>query len=364
MGFLDHIKKASDRKFSDLQELQEHDGPIIIYGAGSYAGDVYRFLKKHDVKVAAFCVDAAYARPGQAFVDGLPVTALEEAVKTNPAAAIVIGFNDYRRARQSLEKLGVNAPNYFIDAPNQYGFFDYNYIVEHEEEFQSTYNMLQDDLSREVFIAFINAKLSGDPDGLYELADLNQYFSDPVRLTDHETFVDCGAFDGDTIASFRKNTHDKYRKIIAFEPDEENYSKLLKNIKDTDAQNVEAHNLGAWSEKTTLTFSAEANTATIVGEQDAADSISIAAEKIDDLVKGEPVSFLKMDIEGAEYPALQGAQQTIQENHPVLAICAYHKPEDLIVLPQYIKSLYGGYKLYLRHHQLMSWEMVLYAIAE
>ena len=364
MGILNQIKRANDRKFSDLKALQERVGPIIMYGAGSYAGDVYRFLRKHNVKVTACCVDAAYVKVGQTFVDGLPVTALEDVLEAHPDAAIVIGFNDYRKARQSLKRLGVNMSSYFFDAPNQYGFFDYDYIVQHEKEFQDTYDMLQDDLSRKVFTTFINAKLSGDPNDLYDLADLNQYFSDPVQLTDHETFIDCGAFDGDTIASFRKNTHDKYRKIIALEPDKENYESLLHNLITTEAQNVETYNVGAWSEKATLTFSSEANTATIVGGRGGVDDVSITAEKIDDLVGDQPVSFLKMDIEGAEYPALQGARQTIQRDHPLLAICAYHKPDDLIVLPRYIKELYPGYKLYLRHHQLMSWEMVLYAIAE
>jgi hypothetical protein len=69
-----------------------------------------------------------------------------------------------------------------------------------------------------------------------------------------------------------------------------------------------------------------------------------------------------MDIEGAELEALRGAKNVIKHNKPKLAICVYHKPNDLISIPQYIKGLVGDYKFYLRQHQFVSWDMVLYAL--
>ena len=70
-----------------------------------------------------------------------------------------------------------------------------------------------------------------------------------------------------------------------------------------------------------------------------------------------------MDIEGSEFNALKGAAETIQKYSPVLAICAYHKHEDLITLPQFIKSLNKNYKIYFRYHRLnMDTDCILYAI--
>jgi hypothetical protein len=88
----------------------------------------------------------------------------------------------------------------------------------------------------------------------------------------------------------------------------------------------------------------------------------IHTDKIDDIVLDKKVSFIKMDIEGAELEALKGAKNTIQNNYPKLAIAIYHKPDDLLNIPQYILSLNRNYKFYLRHYGYNSWETILYAI--
>ncbi len=62
----------------------------------------------------------------------------------------------------------------------------------------------------------------------------------------------------------------------------------------------------------------------------------------------EPVSFIKMDIEGFERDALEGAKNHITSEHPKLAICVYHKPDDLWEIPKLIKKYDEEYTLYLR----------------
>ncbi len=85
---------------------------------------------------------------------------------------------------------------------------------------------------------------------------------------------------------------------------------------------------------------------------------------IDDYVKQqglERVDFIKMDIEGSESDALEGAATTIERWHPRLAISAYHRWQDLIELPLLIRDLAPGYQLYLDHHTIHAEETVLYA---
>lgn len=74
------------------------------------------------------------------------------------------------------------------------------------------------------------------------------------------------------------------------------------------------------------------------------------------------MSFIKMDIEGADLEALKGCQNTIRRYHPKLAISVYHKPEDIIEIPCYIKELVPEYRLYLRHYGNGDTETVLYAL--
>lgn len=83
---------------------------------------------------------------------------------------------------------------------------------------------------------------------------------------------------------------------------------------------------------------------------------------VDDALCGIDVTYIKMDIEGAELNALIGAENTIIKCKPKLAICVYHKTSDFWKIPQYIKSLNSEYKLYLRHHSNKNcWGTVLYA---
>ena len=74
------------------------------------------------------------------------------------------------------------------------------------------------------------------------------------------------------------------------------------------------------------------------------------------------VDFIKMDIEGAELSALMGAKNTIKKFKPNLAICVYHKKDDLIEIPKYIKSINPGYDLYFNYYTDIGWEAVIYAV--
>jgi FkbM family methyltransferase len=88
---------------------------------------------------------------------------------------------------------------------------------------------------------------------------------------------------------------------------------------------------------------------------------------IDDFIKDnnvKKIDFIKFDIEGAELDALEGAKETIQRFKPKLAICLYHKIEDIWTIPLYINKILPNYKLYLDHHTVMTYETVLYAICD
>ncbi|WP_026491286.1 FkbM family methyltransferase [Butyrivibrio sp. XPD2002] len=92
------------------------------------------------------------------------------------------------------------------------------------------------------------------------------------------------------------------------------------------------------------------------------DNISIKICSIDDTPECEGASFIKMDIEGAEWDALHGAEKTICRNKPKLALCIYHSDEDMIRIAEYIHELVPEYRLYVRHHTRRNHETVLYAV--
>ena len=86
--------------------------------------------------------------------------------------------------------------------------------------------------------------------------------------------------------------------------------------------------------------------------------------KLDDVLKNEDVTFIKMDIEGAEMSALRGGRNIIQMQKPKLAICIYHSPGDMLDIPVYLKKLVPEYKIYIRHYTDMMLETVCYAVSK
>jgi len=185
-------------------------------------------------------------------------------------------------------------------------------------------------------------------------------------LLKEEIFVDAGCLDCDTSIGFTKWCNYKYKKIIAFEPTPESY--LICAEKSKNINNMTVYPYGLWNEKTEVSFqlcpSFAIGSSYIVNDNRIIKDnlVKIKTVKLDDILNGEEVTFIKMDIEGAELNALKGAEQTILKYKPRLAISIYHKLEDIWDIPAYILSLHKDYKFYLRHYNLDDAETVLYAI--
>lgn len=188
-----------------------------------------------------------------------------------------------------------------------------------------------------------------------------QYF-DPEIMSPQpgEVFIDGGCFNCGTDREFIKWCADDYKKIIAFEPDERNYRRCLEISRNEAMKNIEIYNKGLWDCAAEQFFEETGGQGSKIEENTGTNRISTAS--IDETAGDEPVTFIKLDVEGAELKALQGAERTIRQNRPRLAVSVYHKPEDILELPEYILSLHGDYRLYLRHYQMSPCETILYAL--
>ena len=187
-----------------------------------------------------------------------------------------------------------------------------------------------------------------------------QYFDESVMKSMQEgVFIDGGCYDCSTSILFSQWCDNKYEKIYGFEPDEQNYVRCKK--KSEQIPQMEVLNKGLWDCDEELTFAADCGQGSKITEQ-SENTMSIFTTSIDKVVKDEKVTLIKLDVEGAELKALQGAKNTILRNRPRLAISIYHKPEDIFEIPSYILSLHDDYKLYIRHYQFSPCETILYAI--
>lgn len=236
------------------------------------------------------------------------------------------------------------------------------YYQENYDMFLQTYEWLEDDKSKKTMEAYLKGhiELAEFPMlDVWQRTDVDdQYFAKGViYLSEEEVFVDCGAYTGDTLESFLGRVNN-YKKYYALEPDVRRFSQLKSQI---NSDKVLHFPVGAWDKKDRLYFSKDNECGEINSDAKTGDHIDV--EAIDHLIaKDDKVSFIKMDIEGAELSALYGAKETIQRDRPKLAICVYHKREDLITIPQFIKSIVPEYRLYLRVHFPYASELVLYGV--
>lgn len=177
--------------------------------------------------------------------------------------------------------------------------------------------------------------------------DHGQYFdTDFISYEEEEVFVDAGCYHlEDTLRL--QTCCKRLKKAYAFEPDPANYRYCLEKVQTEMLSHIEVFPFGTWSERRTLSFSAKGNTSSKV----CSSGEPITVVPIDDLVQtGERVTFIKMDVEGAELESLKGAEKTICRDRPKLAVCIYHKREDMVEIPLFIKKLVPDYKLYVRMH--------------
>jgi FkbM family methyltransferase len=205
---------------------------------------------------------------------------------------------------------------------------------------------------------------------IYSLNNMNEqhYFGpDFIKLTENEVYLDIGCYNGATIIdfiNFCKKNNVNYRKIIGIESSPKRYPFVMSDVENY--KNIEIVNTGAWSEKKELEFCVDFADEDVTNHEyihtlEMRKEV-IPVDKIDNITKGEEVTFIKMDIEGAELEALKGATETIKKYKPKLAICIYHRECDIVEIPRFIHQLVPQYKFYIRHHSFLPWETVLYAI--
>lgn len=265
-----------------------------------------------------------------------------------------------------LMRNGISTENIYYFAELLISNVENELFQQNKGTIEQVYSMLGDSLSKYIYHSIFEVYLSGNIGILSRTKGNMQYF--PVKgtndeieefyLSENESFIDCGAYDGDTIRKFKIRTKNKYEKIWAFEPDLENFVKLSDYVAKEQDERVKLFQSGVYNKDTTMSFTSRRGTSSSLSQTGVE---SIEVHQIDSLIN-EPVTFIKMDIEGSEKEALLGGKRIIAEYKPKLAICIYHKIEDLWEIPQLIKKLNPSYHIYIRNYEDRTDETVCYAL--
>ena len=345
-------------------KLKNTKKPIVLYGMGNGADKILDWCEANGVVVTDIFASDDFVR-GQIF-RGHQVCKYADIAARYEDFLIVIAFASESPA--VLEHFFDLADRHETIAPHLSLFagdevVSFAWLEQYEDELTEVYQKLADEKSREVFSGTLNYKLSGKLLYLQNIttarqADCREVYS----FGNDETYVDLGAYDGDTIKEFLNFTKGSYREIVALEPDKKNFKKLKRYVEDAALEHVNIINKGIWSEEGTMNFAESGGRQSAFAETG---MVSIPIDSVDNIMKGSYVSYIKFDVEGAEYEALLGARETIDRWQPKLFVAAYHRDSDLWRLPLLLWKLNEKYAIYLRKHPYVpAWELNFLAVSE
>lgn len=340
------------------KKLKECRRSIILYGTGNGADKILNELKRLEIDVYGIMASDGFIR-NRSF-RGFTVKSVSDFENETQNPVIIIAFGSQRQeVIENIIRLSKRHTVLCADVP-VYGenIFNRNFYESHIAEIQMVYDILSDELSRRTFESIINFKLSGELEYLTGcFSDKEEAFRDILRLDDNESYLDLGAYRGDTIEEFLHYTNGRYSHITALEPDKKTYKKLREYAGGID--NIQLFNMGIWSEDEDLVFNSSLGRGSSISESG---TQKLAVTKIDTLYKRRQLTYLKADVEGAEERAIIGGMNTLKRDKPKLNIALYHRSEDIFSLPLLIHSIQPDYKLFIRQHpHIPSWDLNLYA---
>lgn len=185
----------------------------------------------------------------------------------------------------------------------------------------------------------------------------------PIWISRGDVVIDGGAAWGDTALLFAYAAGASGR-VVAFEFEPANLEILRKNmaLNPDLAARITTVSRALWRDSATTLHFTPGGTGTRVVDAGPDNALEVASISIDEYAQGLPrVDFIKMDIEGAETAALEGAAETIRRHRPKLAISLYHSLSDFVDIPRFIASLGVPYEYYIDHATIHAEETVLFA---
>ena len=337
---------------------------IGIYGAGNLGRKLATLIAAPIV-----FVDDTPQKQGK-LIDGVLVLSVEEFLKRTKRAenyVLYIGIwnlkFDFVAKQQELSAIGLKCLPFtravLVNNASLMFFEPRAKLLQKLSRYKKYASQLADDESRRALEGHLAFRQSGDFSDL--VVDQNRF---PVFLSralcDNISYVDAGAYDGDTVADFITYSRGKFRQIIALEPDPNNFSHLQMRVEGYLDNRIMIMNVALSATCGEVSFMA-------TGDMNAAlcefGNIKARGIQWEDIKVCSP-AYYKLDIEGEEPAVICAAAKSIAQNQPLLSISVYHAPDDFLSIASTLLSLDVGYRLYLRCHEKEGADLMLYAIPQ
>lgn len=372
---MDSTFRREQTEFDRL--VHPFENAFVLFGAGNL-GRMIR-AKLHSLGIEPLAFTDNNPKLWGSIIDGIPVLCpLDAASQFGSSAAFLVaiwgvGSRDRMATRvRQLRELGCHNVIPFLplfwkypDLFLPYHVIDQPHKVRQEADLvQAAWQLWADEFSRCEYVAQVKWRLWGDFNSMADPAPQTIYFpQDLFTLGPREVFVDCGAFNGDTVACFLGAVGSQFDKIFAFEPDPANFSSLrcfIAALEPAVRERIFARQNAIGAAPGKVRFSALGSDGSAL---DANGETEVDGVCLDEVLPGDTSpTHIKMDIEGAELDALLGSRAVIGRHAPILAICSYHRQSDLWRIPLLIHSINPDYRLYLRPHLIEGWDVVCYAV--
>ncbi len=368
------IEAVKRREATALDELLSANGNrCVLYGAGTLGRKAVHLLREIGAEPLAF-VDSDPQRWGNEVADLSVLSPADAATRFGSSAVFFVTiWNDFHwfiDTRTKLEDLGCNAISSYAPIFWRFGarFMDLlllnepaHQVYEDRERVLEAESLWADKESLRTYRANIVWRALGDPSHLPYPAPRNTYFpTDIFEVSPDEVFVDCGAFDGDTLRLLL-SVAPGFKAYYAIECDTTSMRRLqayMRQLPSGIAATVKELDCAVGAERCVFKF---AMSGTATSKIDST-GIDVTCIPLDELFADVPVTFIKMDIEGAEFDALRGGGNVIQRDSPVLAICLYHTQADVWRIPLLAREMLPKHKLFLRSYDGDGLQTVLFAV--
>lgn len=361
------LTEVTNHKF--IQFLKNNK-KLVLYGGGSFCNQFLRQAERYHLPIENI-IDSNPDKKGMS-IQGICIKCIDEILPEIHQYKFLITTSFVYSVEKYLHSKGVTDDDIYIPdrydiyTGSEYRMFPYMHaylqpldMYVNKEHYIKVYNLLCDEKSKKLYASILLYRLYGkhyQEEDLYN--DDESYFNNPYTvLKNNESFVDVGAYEGDSIIDFIKKTKNQYAKIYAIEANTNACEKIKQFIIDDENKNrIEVLALGVGETRKSVVYNGYA---AYVGDE------TLEIYPLDEILQGKDVSIIKMDIEGMEYEALKGAVNVIRSSKPVLAICIYHMVVDIWQIIELIHSILPEYKFCIEQpfniHML---ETVVYAFLD
>lgn len=365
---VDHIKD----KLGNLSKR------IILYGAGSAGIAFYRYLVDAGFEILAFA-DGSQLK-WETYIENIEIISPEEISKRFGDEVLIIvtintdGKKYCRSFEDSLRDIGHDGVHLWLKSLGYNNIIDYSVfrkcydlfigdrfnlpscsdvycMLKNEEKIIKAFELFEEEKSKDIFSSIIKFRLIDDNISIPTDSMDDDYFEyDIYSKIKDECFIDCGAYDGNTLERFLERNGEEFLEYVAFEPDSNNMKKLITRVDELPSQIKTKITL---LEKAVGNFEGTGGFYQLNGPGSFSTTDGntyVEYTSMDNILVDKKPTLIKMNIEGDEIGALMGAKDIIKKYKPLLIISSYHKTWDIWEIPLLIKAYYEGYKFYMRSY--------------